>query len=50
MHELLYLDGVLIHHEKMYRGYGERLAELLMARFGGDPDVWRRTYDEAWVR
>src|SRR3989442_1163412 len=33
----------------MFRGYRERLAELLTARFGGDPDVWRRAHDEAWV-
>ena len=49
MHVLLDLYGVLLDHEKMFRGYRERLAELLMARFGGDPDVWRRAHDEAWV-
>src|SRR2546427_10344515 len=49
MHVLLDLYGVLLDHEKMFRGYRERLAELLTARFGGDPDVWRRAHDEAWV-
>src|SRR2546428_7436527 len=49
MHVLLDLYGVLLDHEKMFRGYRERLAELLTARFGGDPDVWRRTHHEAWV-
>src|SRR3989441_9972839 len=48
MHVLLDLYGVLLDHEKMFRGYRERLAELLTARFGGDPDVWRRAHDEAW--
>src|SRR5207245_7182101 len=48
-HVLLDLYGVLLDHEKMFRGYRERLAELLTARFGGDPDVWRRAHDEAWV-
>ncbi len=49
MHVLLDLYGVLLDHEKMFRGYRERLAELLTARFGGDPDAWRRAHDEAWV-
>src|SRR5437016_6446180 len=49
MHVLLDLYGVLLDHGKMFRGYRERLAELLTARFGGDPDVWRRAHDEAWV-
>src|SRR5437667_6610085 len=33
----------------MFRGYRERLAELLAARFGGTPETWRRAHDEAWV-
>ena len=49
MHVLLDLYGVLLDHEKMFRGYRDRLAELLTARFGGDPDAWRRAHDEAWV-
>ncbi|TLZ91918.1 MAG: HAD family hydrolase [Methanobacteriota archaeon] len=49
MNVLLDLYGVLLDHEKMFRGYRERLAELLTARFGGDPDAWRRAHDEAWV-
>ena len=49
MHVLLDLYGVLIDHEKMFRGYRERLAELLAARFGGTPEAWRRAHDEAWV-
>lgn len=49
MHVLLDLYGVLLDHEKMFRGYRERLAELLTARFGGTPDAWRRAHDEAWV-
>src|SRR2546426_3546305 len=49
MHVLLDLYGVLLDHEKMFRGYRERLAELLSARFGGAPEAWRRAHDEAWV-
>ena len=49
MHVLLDLYGVLLDHEKMFRGYRERLAELLAARFGGAPEAWRRAHDEAWV-
>ena len=49
MHVLLDLYGVLLDHEKMFRGYRERLAELLAARFGGTPETWRRAHDEAWV-
>jgi len=49
MHVLLDLYGVLLDHEKMFRGYRERLAELLAARFGGTPDAWRGAHDEAWV-
>src|SRR5213594_44536 len=49
MHVLLDLYGVLLDHEKMFRGYRERLAGLLSARFGGTPDAWRRAHDEAWV-
>src|SRR5437867_4029351 len=49
MHVLLDLYGVLVDHEKMFRGYRERLAELLAARFGGTPETWRRAHDEAWV-
>ncbi len=49
MHVLLDLYGVLLDHEKMFRGYRERLADLLTARFGGTPEAWRRAHDEAWV-
>src|SRR5256885_235981 len=49
MHVLLDLYGVLLDHEKMFRGYRDRLAELLSARFGGAPEAWRRAPDEAWV-
>jgi len=49
MHVLLDLYGALLDHEKMFRGYRERLAELLAARFGGAPEAWRRAHDEAWV-
>ncbi|TMA05555.1 MAG: HAD family hydrolase [Methanobacteriota archaeon] len=49
VHVLLDLYGVLLDHEKMFRGYRERLAELLAARFGGTPETWRRAHDEAWV-
>src|SRR5947208_9787903 len=49
LHVLLDLYGVLLDHEKMFRGYRERLAELLAARFGGTPETWRRAHDEAWV-
>src|SRR6059058_4132140 len=49
MHVLLDLYGVLLEHEKTFRGYRERLAALLAARFGGDADAWRRAHDEAFV-
>lgn len=49
MHVLLDLYGVLLDHEKMFRGYRERLAEILSGRFGFDPDAWRRAHDEAFV-
>lgn len=49
MHVLLDLYGVLLDHEKMFRGYRDRLGTLLSARFGGDPDEWRRAHDEAFV-
>lgn len=49
MHVLLDLYGVLLDHEKMFRGYREVLAELLAARFGGTTEAWRRAHDEAWV-
>ena len=49
MHILLDLYGVLLDHEKMFRGYRERLAELLAMRFGGSADGWRRAHDEAFV-
>src|SRR2546426_257553 len=39
MHVLLDLYGVLLDHEKMFRGYRERLAELLSARIGRTPGV-----------
>ena len=49
MHVLLDLYGVLLDHEKMFRDYRERLAELLTGRFGSTPDTWRRAHDDAWV-
>jgi len=49
MHVLLDLYGVLLDHEKMFRAYRERLAELLTERFGGTLEAWRRAHDEAWV-
>jgi FMN phosphatase YigB (HAD superfamily) len=49
MRVLLDLYGVLLDHEKTFRGYRERLALLLAARFGGDPEAWRRAHDEAFV-
>ncbi len=49
MHVLLDLYGVLLDHEKMFRGYRDRFAELVSARFGGEPDAWRRAHDEAFV-
>jgi HAD superfamily hydrolase (TIGR01509 family) len=49
MRVLLDLYGVLLDHEKTFRGYRERLAFLLAARFGGDPEGWRRAHDEAFV-
>ena len=49
MHVLLDLYGVLLDHEKTFRVYREGLAQLLAARFGGDPEGWRRAHDEAFV-
>src|SRR5438046_1575325 len=49
MHVLLDLYGVLLEHEKTFRGYRERLAALLAARFGREADAWRRAHDEAFV-
>src|SRR3989449_3259513 len=49
MHVLLDLYGVLLEHERMFREYRERLAELPAARFGSSPDTWMRAHDDAWV-
>lgn len=49
MHILLDLYGVVLDHEKTFRLYRDRLAEILAERFGGDPDAWRRAHDEAFV-
>jgi FMN phosphatase YigB (HAD superfamily) len=49
MQVLLDLYGVLLDHEKTFRGYRDRLADLLAARFGGDPEAWRHAHDEAFV-
>src|SRR3989442_1221746 len=49
MHVLLDLYGVVLDHERMFREYRERLAELLAARFGSSPDTWMRAHDDAWV-
>ena len=49
MHVLLDLYGVLLDHEKAFRGHRDRLAELLADRFGGDRDAWANAHDEAFV-
>lgn len=49
MHILLDLYGVLLDHEKTFRGYRSRLADLLASRFGGDRETWLRAHDEAFV-
>src|SRR5256886_13639748 len=49
MHVLLDLYGVLLDHEKTFRGYRDHLAALLAARFGGEAEDWRRAHDEAFV-
>ncbi|HYU05817.1 MAG TPA: hypothetical protein VEM77_01385, partial [Thermoplasmata archaeon] len=49
MHILLDLYGVVLDHEKMFRGYRDRLGEILSERFGGDADAWRRAHDDAFV-
>jgi FMN phosphatase YigB (HAD superfamily) len=49
MQILLDLYGVLLDHEKTFRGYRERLADLLAARFGGTKEAWLRAHDEAFV-
>ena len=47
MHVLLDLYGVLLEHEKTFRGYRDRLAALLAARFGGEAEDWRRARERA---
>ncbi|MGI0149704.1 MAG: HAD family hydrolase [Thermoplasmata archaeon] len=49
MHVLLDLYGVLLDHEKTFRGYRDRIADLLASRFGGDRKAWLRAHDEAFV-
>ncbi len=49
VHVLLDLYGVFLDHEKMFRAYRDRLAELLSARFGGEPETWRRAHDDAFA-
>lgn len=49
MHVLLDLYGVVLDHEKTFRKYRDRLADLLASRFGGDPETWRRAHDDAFV-
>src|SRR5256886_17709114 len=49
MHVLLDLYGVLLDHEKTFRGYRDRLADLLAARFGGLPGSWGQAHDQAFV-
>lgn len=49
VHVLLDLWGVLLDSETMFRGYREKVAEILSRRFGGAPDAWRRAHDEAFV-
>jgi len=49
MQVILDIYGVLLDHEKTFLGYRDRLAELLAARFGGEPDDWRRAHDDAFV-
>lgn len=49
MHVLLDLYGVLLDHEKTFRGYRDRLATLLASRFGGGREAWLRAHDEAFV-
>ena len=50
MHVLLDLYGVLLDHEKTFRGYRDRLAALLAARFGSEADDWRRAHALLGVR
>lgn len=49
MHVLLDLYGVLLDPERTVRGYREKVADLLASRFGGDPVVWRRAHDDAFM-
>src|SRR5688572_4996870 len=49
MHVLLDLYGVLLDHDKMQRGYRERLADLLTSRYGGDRKEWLRAHEEAYA-
>lgn len=49
MHVLLDLYGVLLDHEKTFRGYRDQMADLLASRFGGDREAWLRAHDEAFV-
>jgi HAD superfamily hydrolase (TIGR01509 family) len=49
MYVLLDIYGVLLDHERTFREYRERLADLLAARYGGSTEAWRRAHDEAFV-
>lgn len=49
MHVLFDLYGVLLDHERMFREYREKFAGLLAVRFGGEPEVWRRAHDDAFI-
>lgn len=48
MHVFLDLWGVVLDSDRMQRGYGEKLADRLSERFGGDRGGWLRAYDTAW--
>ena len=48
MHAFLDLWGVVLDSDRMQRAYGERLADRLSDRFGGDRAGWLRAYDTAW--
>jgi FMN phosphatase YigB (HAD superfamily) len=49
MQILLDLYGVLLDHEKTFRGYRKGLAVLLTARFGGTKEAWLRAHDDSFV-
>lgn len=48
VHVFLDLYGVLLDSDRMRVGYRDRLVDLLVARFGGNREVWFAAHDTAY--